>query len=128
MTIGEVASRTGLRASAIRFYEREGLLPKPIRSAGQRRYTMAILDRIAVLERAKACGFTLAEIRILFDEKGRHSIKWRQLADKKIAELDIALERIAAMKNQLRANCQCATADECGQCLRKAKRAAFQKS
>jgi MerR family transcriptional regulator, redox-sensitive transcriptional activator SoxR len=119
MTIGEVAKKTGLRASAIRFYERSGLLPEPVRSSGQRRYSTAILDRIAVLERAKACGFTLTEIATLFNDHGRHSTKWRRLAEKKIAELDAALQRIAATKDLLRRSCQCATADECGQCIRK---------
>jgi len=121
MTIGEIAKKTGLRASAIRFYESAGLLPKPFRSFGRRRYDSAILDRIAVLERAKACGFTLTEIAILFNDQGRHSITWRRLADKKIAELDTAMERIAFMKDLLGRNCQGATADECGRCIRKSK-------
>jgi DNA-binding transcriptional MerR regulator len=121
MTIGEVAKRTGLRTSAIRFYERAGLLPKPLRSSGQRRYDTAILDRIAVLERAKACGFTLTEIAMLFNDEGKHSTKWRRIAVKKIAELDIAAQRIVAMKDLLRRSCRCETADECGRCTRKSK-------
>ena len=121
MTIGEVAKRTGLRASAIRFYERAGLLPKPVRTSGQRRYNATILDRIAVLEHAKACGFTLTEIGILFNDQGRHSMKWGQLAEKKVAELNATLERITAMKGLLSRSCQCATADECGRCIRKSK-------
>ena len=99
MTIGEVAKRTGLRASAIRYYERTGLLPQPVRMSGQRRYDTAVLNRIAVLERAKACGFKLTEIAILFNDQGGHSIKWRRLAEKKIAELNTTLQRIAAMKD-----------------------------
>jgi len=121
MTIGEVAKKTGLHASAIRYYERAGLLPKPVRIFGQRRYDDGIFDRIAVLERAKACGFTLTEIGILFNDQGRHSVKWRRIAEKKIAELNTALERITTMKNLLRRNCQCATADECGRCIRQSK-------
>jgi MerR family redox-sensitive transcriptional activator SoxR len=121
MTIGELAKRTGLRASAIRYYERTGLLPKPVRSSGKRRYDTAVLDRIAVLERAKFCGFTLAEITTLFNDQGRHSTKWRRLAEKKIAELDATLERIGAMKDLLGRKCQCASADECGRCIRKSK-------
>lgn len=123
MTIGEVARRTGLRASAIRFYERTGLLPNPLRSSGQRRYDSAILDRIAVLERAKACGLTLTEIATLFNDQGPHSIKWRRLAEKKIAELDAAMQRIAAMKSLLERTCNCVTADECGRCIRTRNRA-----
>src|SRR5215475_2871201 len=114
MTIGEVAKRTGLHASAIRYYERTGLLPQPVRTSGQRRYDTTVLNRIAVLERAKACGFTLTEIAILFNDHGGHSIKWRRLAEKKIAELDASLERIASMKDLLGRKCQCANADECG--------------
>jgi len=118
MTIGEVARRTGLRSSAIRFYERAGLLPKPVRAAGQRRYDDTILDRIAVLERAKACGFTLAEIRMLFHDQGSHSAKWRRLAARKIAELDATVQRISAMKDLLERACHCATIAECGRRIR----------
>jgi len=123
MTIGEVAKKTGLRASAIRFYERAGLLPKPVRCFGQRRYDDRIFDRIAVLERAKACGFTLTEIGVLLNGEGRHSTKWRRIAEKKTAELNTALERITAMKDLLRRSCHCATADECGRCIRQSKKA-----
>ncbi len=125
MTIGEVAKRTGLTTSAIRFYERAGLLPKPVRSSGQRRYELAILDRIAVLERAKACGFTLAEVGLLFNGHEKHSTKWRRLAAKKIAELDAALQRVAAMKELLERPCQCATEAECGRCIRESNQAAM---
>ena len=115
---------SGLPASAIRFYERAGLLPKPVRDAGQRRYDVADLNRIAVLERAKACGFTLAEIGSLFNEQGSHSMKWRRLAAKKIAELDAAVQRIAAMKELLERDCRCASDAECGRCIRESNTAA----
>ena len=95
MTIGEVAKRAGVRASAIRYYERTGLLPKPERSSGKRRYDTAVLDRVDVLERAKSCGFTLTEIATLFNDQGRHSIKWRWLAEKKITELDATIDASA---------------------------------
>ena len=123
MTIGEVAKSTGLRASAIRFYERAGLLPEPVRTSGQRQYGAAILDRLAVVERAKACGFTLSEIRILFNNEGSHSAKWRALADRKIAELDSAMQRLSGMKALLQRRCECATAAECGQRIRKSRQA-----
>jgi MerR family redox-sensitive transcriptional activator SoxR len=118
MTIGEVAKRAGLRTSAIRFYERAGLLPPPVRASGQRRYEAPVLDRLAVLERAKACGFTLAEIAVLFNGEGRHSEKWQRLADRKLAELDAAIERISEMKELLQKRCECLTATECGHRIR----------
>ena len=120
MTIGEIAKRTQLRPSAIRYYEHEGLLPKPVRVGGQRRYEAGVLDRLAVLERAKNCGFTLADIRILFNGEGTHSAKWRRLASKKIAELEAAAQRITSMKELLERDCGCATVVECGQCIQQA--------
>ncbi|SRR5579871_5704600 len=114
MTIGEVAKRTGLRASAIRFYEREGLLPKPARTGGQRRYDHSILARLAVLERAKKAGFTLDEVRQLFSDRGRPSESWGRVAQKKLKELDKLLERVASMRLLLEKRCQCADLEECG--------------
>ena len=66
MTIGQVAKECGVAASAIRYYEAEGVLPKPVRIGGRRLYDRAVLDRLAVIERAAACGFSLAEVRQLF--------------------------------------------------------------
>jgi MerR family transcriptional regulator, redox-sensitive transcriptional activator SoxR len=63
MTIGQVAKETGLAASAIRFYEQAGVLPRPIRIGGRRQYDSSILERLAVIGRARACGFSLAETR-----------------------------------------------------------------
>src|SRR5258708_4538268 len=114
MTIGEVAKKAGLRASAIRYYEKAGLLPKPARSGGQRRYDSGILARLAVLERAKNCGFTLKEARQLFNDQGRPAERWQRLAPKKIAELDALIERATAMKELIERRCQCADLEECG--------------
>ncbi|MBZ5617918.1 MAG: MerR family transcriptional regulator [Acidobacteriia bacterium] len=119
MTIGQVAKQIGLRASAIRFYEKSGLLPKPLRSGGQRRYDSAILERLAVLERAKDCGFTLEEVRRLFNGFRRDvplSERWQGLARKKIAELDALTQRIAVMKELLERaqKCRCIDFHECG--------------
>jgi DNA-binding transcriptional MerR regulator len=117
MTIGEVAHRSGLNASAIRYYEAQGLLPKPVRFAGQRRYDPSILERLAVLERARECGFTLAEIRQLFQgfRAGTPpSERWQVLARKKLAELDELTRQIAVMRKLLLAKCECRDLEECG--------------
>ena len=83
MTMGEIAKRAGLRPSAIRYYERVGLLPKAARSGGQRRYDGSILGRLAVLERAKNCGFTLDEVRQFFNDEGRPSERWQRYSSTK---------------------------------------------
>ena len=121
MTIGEVAKKTGLRTSAIRYYERAGLLPKAPRYGGQRRYDDSVLWRLAVLERAKQCGFTLREVRLLFSGVGRPAERWEWLAPRKIAELDVLIERATKMKDLLARRCQCSDFDECGRKLVKAE-------
>jgi DNA-binding transcriptional MerR regulator len=117
LTIGEVAKKAGLRTSAIRFYEKTDLLPKPIRSAGQRRYDPSVLSRLAVLRRAKDCGLTLEEARALFNDCGPPSDRWQRVARKKIAELDAMVQRITAMRDLLERRCACADLDECGRKL-----------
>jgi DNA-binding transcriptional MerR regulator len=114
MTIGEVAKRSGLRASAIRYYERTGLLPKPARWSGQRRYDSSILARLAVLQRAKNCGFTLDEARQLFNDSGLPAERWQRVARTKVVELDALMERIKGMRELIVRRCQCADLDECG--------------
>lgn len=114
LTIGEVARRSGLRDSAIRYYERAGILPKPIRLSGQRRYTESILGRLAVLQRAKDCGLTLEKAKGLFEDSGRPSERWQRIAKKKIAELDAMIGRIETMRDLLQRRCDCADLDECG--------------
>ena len=114
MTIGEIAKRSGLRASAIRYYERLGLLPKPARTGGQRRYDGRILARLAVLKRAKNCGFTLDEVRQLFNDRGRASDRWERVAKTKIVELDALMERIRGMRELIERRCHCEDLDECG--------------
>jgi len=125
MTIGEVAKRSGLRPSAIRYYEKVGLLPKPARSSGQRRYDSRILARLAVLKRAKNYGFTLDEVRQLFNDPGRPSERWQRVARQKVVELDALIERIRGMKDLIVRRCQCADLDECGRRLLASKSGAY---
>jgi MerR family redox-sensitive transcriptional activator SoxR len=117
MMIGEVARKSGLAASAIRYYEQAGLLPKPVRMGGRRQYDPSILERLAVLERAKDCGFTLAEARKLFygfREGTPPSERWQTLARRKIAELEELSRKIEAKKTMLRRSCACRDLGECG--------------
>jgi MerR family transcriptional regulator, redox-sensitive transcriptional activator SoxR len=128
MVISEVARRAGLRSSTLRYYEQIGILPRPHRASGQRRYDETVLRRLAVIERARQTGFTLDEIKQLFfgfrDEVAA-SDRWRRLADKKLVELDELRQRVAAMQHVLRRmqkNCRCATLDQCGKAMLEAGR------
>jgi MerR family redox-sensitive transcriptional activator SoxR len=117
MTIGEVAKRSGLAASAIRYYEQAGVLPKPGRIGGRRQYDPSILERLAVVDRAKACGFTLAETRRLFygfREAVPAPERWRTLARRKLQQLEELTRQIEMMKELLQRPCTCRDLAECG--------------
>ena len=66
LRIGQVARRAGISVQAVRFYEREGLLPRPARlPSGYRVYPESVIRRLRFIRRAKALGFSLREIREL---------------------------------------------------------------
>lgn len=116
-TISEVARQVGLRPSAIRYYEKLGILTPAPRVGGQRRYGPAAVHQLAVLRRAQEAGFTLDEVRELFFGLGKMSAKWKKVADRKIAELDTRIEQIQTMKgllHRLQTRCHCETVEQCG--------------
>ncbi|HEX6747419.1 MAG TPA: MerR family transcriptional regulator [Longimicrobium sp.] len=116
--IGEVARRTGVRASALRYYEEAGLLPPARRAGGRRMYPADVVRRIRLLRFAQRAGFTLAEIRTLFhgfDSAVAPGERWNALARAKIDELDDLIARATQMKRGLEMGmaCGCASFDEC---------------
>ena len=118
LRIGEVARRTGLRASAIRYYEDCKLIAPSGRVGGSRRYDDRAVERLALIAFAKEAGFTLAEIRRLltgFREGTPAAERWRTLARSKLIELDRAAERIETMRSILKRaiRCGCLDLDEC---------------
>jgi DNA-binding transcriptional MerR regulator len=85
--IGELARRTGVAASALRYYERIGLLPPAERAGQRRRYPPSSAERVALIRLYQDAGFTLAEIgRLLAGTRDRRD--WSHLAERKIGELD----------------------------------------
>ena len=118
MSIGEVARRAGLQPSAIRYYERVGLLPPPARRSGRRRYEPGVLDRLALIHLAQDAGLTLAEIRELisgFPVDAPPGERWRTLASRKLREIDESIARAERMRKVLLGtlDCECATLDAC---------------
>ena len=123
LSIGEVAGRAGLATSAIRYYEREGLLPRAGRRSGQRVYDASILDRLTIIGLAKNAGFTVAEIRRLlvgFSGKTAPGARWRALAEKKLAELERRIDEAKRMKEVLEivTGCECPTFADCARATR----------
>jgi MerR family transcriptional regulator, redox-sensitive transcriptional activator SoxR len=118
-TIGEVAARTGLRASAIRYYEEQGLLPAAERRGGKRVYDSSIFQRIAIINLAKAAGFSLSEIRVVLTstDASQPRTTWSGLAKAKRAEIERELELLSLRKRIVTAlaQCRCASLADCGQ-------------
>lgn len=119
LTIGEVARQTGLRSSAIRYYEEIGVLPRPERVyGGHRRYSARVFQQLAFIQLARQAGFSMAEIQTLvsgFDENAPLGVRWRTLAEQKLAELEALITRAQGMKRVLEEGirCQCLNLDEC---------------
>lgn len=99
MPIGELARRTGVATSALRYYERIGLL-SPAERAGQRRhYPAATAERVALIRLYQDAGFTLAEIGRLLAAAGRGRPAWGRMAERKITELDARIADAQRAKN-----------------------------
>src|SRR6266700_4788044 len=90
LSIGEVARKTGMRTSTIRYYEKVGLLPPAPRAGGQRRYDPQILERLAIVRFSQFVGLRIIEIKWLLDEvPGRPPPeRWRRLAKERLVKVD----------------------------------------
>jgi MerR family redox-sensitive transcriptional activator SoxR len=118
-SIAYVARATGLRASALRYYEQIGLLPEPPREGGKRRYDETALHRLTLIGRARQLGFSLREVRQLlvdFPREAPAGARWTHLAARKLGETNDLLARVEAMRDGLVQiqRCGCPTLDECG--------------
>jgi MerR family redox-sensitive transcriptional activator SoxR len=118
LTVGEVARRAGVAASAIRYYESIGLLPEPDRLHGQRRYTTDVLGTLAFIGVAQSAGFKLDEITELLNGAGGNDgmgEQMRALSSRKLDEVQALLARATAMKGWLEVanSCDCETPAEC---------------
>src|ERR671930_851483 len=116
LTIGQLAQRFGLNTSAIRYYERAGVLPEPARESGQRRYGPDAVRRLEVLEVAKRAGFTLDEARLLLQRTDAGTPAFeslRELAARKLPDLDALIARAQEMRRWMltASDCSCTTLD-----------------
>jgi DNA-binding transcriptional MerR regulator len=114
MDIGVVARRAGVPASTLRFYEEKGLIAPIGRHGLRRRYDPSVLERLALIALARAAGFSLDEIRSMFASDGRPKID-RRVLTAKADELDQAIRKMTAMRDNLRhaAACPAPTHMEC---------------
>jgi MerR family transcriptional regulator, redox-sensitive transcriptional activator SoxR len=115
LTIGELARRTGLRASALRFYEQLGLLRPAARVGGQRRYDPSVVQLLAVLALLQETGFALAELAELFADPATARARWQTLAQAKLVELEAQIRQATAAKRLLEhaLACDCPQPAQC---------------
>ena len=118
MKIGELAGRTGLNASAIRYYEARGLLAAPYRTGRQRRYPDEAVYRVLLISFASAMCFTLREIKIFLGglrDDAPVGPRWRKLAHRKIKDVERNIERSLRLKSLLEhlLRCRCASLRVC---------------
>lgn len=125
MDIAEVARRSGVPASALRFYEEKGLITSLGRQGERRRFAPGVLDQLALIALGQAAGFTLDEIRSMFTPDGAPTID-RQMLASKADEIDKSVARLKAMSRGLRhaAVCPAPSRAECPSFQRLLKTAA----
>ncbi len=118
LTIGQLARRAGRRASAIRYYESMGVLPKPERVGGRRRYAPDALRRLAVIDTGQRAGLSLVEITELLGASPQDSAaieRLRVIATRKLPELEALIERTELVRQWLKqaAACECPSLEDC---------------
>lgn len=107
MQIGQLAKHAGVAIDTVRYYERQGVLPRPVRRAsGYRRYDDEDVVRLRFIRRAKALGFTLEEIRELLSLSARRNedmVELKQAALAKQADVEARIAELARVRDGLRA-------------------------
>jgi DNA-binding transcriptional MerR regulator len=118
MKIGELGRTAGINASAIRYYERIGLLAAADRIGGQRRYAPDALHRVLLIRFASDMGFTLGEIKLFLSglrDDAPVGPRWKTLAQRKIQEVEESIRRARLLKSLLERllHCRCSSIHMC---------------
>ena len=107
LKVSEIAKRGGVSPDAVRFYEKEGLLPPPPRtSSGYRAYDGSTVERIRFIKGAQSMGLKLAEIRELLDIQDKGACPCghtRTIVERRLAELDAEIRRLSEVRAELAA-------------------------
>lgn len=114
MDIAEVAKRSGMPASKLRYYEEKGLITSVGRQGLRRTFAPTVLEQLALIALGQTAGFSLDEIAQMFSSDGRPNIDRKMLAAK-ADQVDALIKRLRAMRNGLRhaVNCPAPSHMEC---------------
>jgi len=116
LPIGEVASRAGLRPSALRYYEDIGLVSPAARIGGRRHFEPSVLDRLDLIALCQDTGFTMAEIAEVLGVHGKGGrSRWRKLTERKLADVQAQIEKAKATKQLIEEalRCDCGSLEGC---------------
>lgn len=119
LTVGEVASRSGLAVSAIHFYEAKGLIASRRNSGNQRRYGRDVLRRVAIIKVAQRLGIPLADVGVamatLPQSRTPTAKDWARLSAKWKVDLDQRIEKMLQLRDQLNEciGCGCLSIENC---------------
>lgn len=119
LSIGEVATRTGLAVSALRYYEAEGLIRAERTSGNQRRFPRDTLRRVGFVRAAQRVGLSLEEIRdamaTLPSSRTPTRGDWRELSERWRPRIDAQIERLVTLRDDLDSciGCGCLSLDTC---------------
>ena len=120
LTIGELAARSGVAPSALRFYEAQGLIAAQRTSGNQRRYERAVLRRIALIQAGRSAGVPLERIRAALETLPSRRTPtrrdWERLSRGWGDDLDRQIATLQALRNRLTTciGCGCLSIDACG--------------
>jgi MerR family transcriptional regulator, redox-sensitive transcriptional activator SoxR len=120
LTIGELSARSGVSASALRFYERQGLIESRRTEGNQRRYPGVTLRRVALIQAGKSAGIPLQRIRAALRTlpAGRQPTKrdWERLSRSWREQLDARITTLEAIRGRLTTciGCGCLSLKTCG--------------
>lgn len=106
LDIAEVARRSGVPASTLRFYDEKGLIASVGRRGLRRLFDPGVLERLALIALGRVAGFSLDEIALMFAADGRPQID-RQMLAAKAEELDRTIRKLSAMRDGLRHAAAC---------------------
>ncbi len=119
MEIGRLAAKSGVSASAIRYYESLGILPKPARSSGRRIYSDETFVLLRLIRAARSLGFRMQEMKVLFSgiasSRQIQKANWKQMAEAKLKEIRHKKNDLLLMEQILEdaLNCQCLRIENC---------------
>lgn len=119
ISIGELANRTGVATSALRFYEERGLISSERTEGNQRRFTRSTIRRVSVIRAAQTVGLSLAEIgdalESLPSDREARDDDWRRLSESWRDHLDQRIQGLERLRDRLTGciGCGCLSLDRC---------------